>query len=1231
MKKGDDDYSNSYFTPYSAASGHTCSSSSAVPLWSGNYLNWASMQTLDTFRWVLTGGYRSTDTVTTTILSKTYAARDSVSDIPEKEVNASLLAGATPFTSAEWTAGAFTRLRNLGTRMWISGSRSDLITGKNTKGAKPYTGQTSYAHNSGAGYADPDKTYEIYINIKVCDPTVGLEENCVAYGSNYKPEGLLQKYSSKLRFSAFGYYNHNGNETQQRDGGVMRARMKYIGPTQPVPLSSPVSNSHAEWDSSTGVMISNPDPQDASATESFAAAAGWNVTIPNSGVMNYLNKFGYSAKSYKEMDPASELYYAALRYYKNLGNVSSYTTLGNAGDSTTAAKWLDGFPAITSDDVWKKSLTDQTASYGSPILYACQKSFILGIGDVNTHRDGNLPGSVLRSSLEPPMPPEVAADASVNVKTATDMTGRLEGLPVETPLGEYYGDVLERTCPDTEHLCHTYYIAGLAYDAHTRDIRLDLTGSQTVSTYWMDVVEDQIYMRKNQYWMAAKYGGFELPDNFSPYSDSNGPSTLPDSSWYTTHDTIKVDKNLFWYSTNSGDTDKRPDNYFPGDRPETMKSGLVQAFAKIASEADHSTSTALSLASPNVKDGAINYATTYSPKDWTGQLVASTLGFNSSGVPTIAPLWDARDVLEKMITPTDTSSRKIVTCCTDHGAALPFTFATLSTATLDSRTNLASFMKVPGVAEASQSTANYIEYLRGASSQELANGGVYRTRSHRLGDIVNSKPVPVSAPHARYYDVYNPGYTEFKHGKAGGRPTVVYVGGNDGMLHAFDGTAGTSDSGHELFAYIPSFLYGTSSSAATSGLASLGNPGYSHHYFVDATPEVRDIDFNRTHGSAGTAPDWRTLLVGGLGKGGKGYFAIDVTYPRDWSSDTAVAGKVLWEFSDSRLGYTYSTPTLVKTRKYGWVVVFTSGFSNSDGKGYFFFVNPRTGVVLEAVETPEGSEAQPLDMAFHTAFIPDYTDFTADAIYAGDLRGNVWRVDVSGTSSDYEVTKIAHLTDANETPQPVTTAPTVEIEPNSKKRYVLVGTGRLLADSDISNANVQSFYAINDGTSSSGGFYTSSSLPGGGSFPVTRGQLEANTDLLAGIGSAPSHVMGWYLDLGVTNNIAERVNVQPSVNNGVLTFAANLPNGEVCAPSGTGTMYAVSLAAGKSVLVDGNSAPIASQHSSSIVTDLKITNVNGSIRVYGGNSKGEPVLLPTATGIGTNPLQINWREVRPGS
>ena len=1213
--------SSSYFTAASAASSHACSGSSSAPLWSGNYLNWASMQTLDAFRWVLTGGYRSTDTSSSTILTKTYAATDSSSAMPQKTVTTSYLAGATPFATSAWTTGATTRLRNLGTRMWITGTAtgsSALVTASATTGATAYTGQNSFVSSSSSSYADPSKTYELYINVKVCDTTVSVESNCTLYSGSgyYKPEGLMQSYSSQLRYSAFGYYNHSGDTTQQRDGGVMRARMKYIGPTQPVPGSSAITNSLAEWSSSTGVMVTNPDSSDASATVTRAASAGWTVTIPNSGVMNYLNKFGYSAQSYKSKDPVSELYYAALRYFKDLGNVASYTDLSGAGSSTTAATWLDGFPAITSWD--------------DPILYACQKNFILGIGDVNTHRDANLYGSTLRalSSLEPTLPSEVTADTSVNVATATDMVGTLEG---KSGLGSLFAATGTGTCASTSAQCNTYYMAGLAYDAHTKDIRSDLTGTQTVNTYWMDVEENQIYRHKNQFWLAAKYGGFTVPSDFSPYSSSNGTSTIADSTWYNSTDTLTRSTSStgeITYSTDTSTTavDKRPDNYFPGNQPGTMQSGLTSAFAKISSEAAAANSTSLSTPTPNVaSSGSVSYSATYDPSTWTGKVIASTVSYASDGTATTTEQWDARALLSASTT--TSSTRKIVTCCTTATVSngLPFTYSALSSASLNSRTYYASFGAVPGVS--TQSIANYILYLRGDTSQEIANGGNYRTRSYRLGDIVDAKPIAVGAPASGYYDVYNPGYSTFRSTYAS-RKTVVYAGANDGMLHAFDGSTGASTSGSELFAYIPSFLYGTSSTAASTGLATLGDPSFTHHYFVDSTPATFDLNLNNTYGATSSTADWRSLLIGGLGKGGAGYYAIDVTDPSAWTSESAVAGKVLWEFTDSRMGYSYGPPSVVKTAKYGWVVVFTSGYNNSDGVGYFFLVNPRTGTLLEAIATTSGSTSAPINLAQQTAFIPNYTDMTADAIYAGDLQGNVWRLDVTGTSAYSSPTLIASLTDASGNAQPVTTRPLVEVDPSTAVRYVMIGTGRLLADSDISSSAVQTFYAIVDGTSTSGAFYSSSTLPSGVSFPITRSQLNANTSLLTGIGSTPASAMGWYFDMPVTSGIASRVNVDPTANAGVVAWAANLPNGSVCSPSGTSTVYAVSFATGKTVLQDSSGSLVASTAiSSGIVTEIAILDVGGTTRLYAGTSCGSVTVVPASLNTSSGAKQLNWHDV----
>jgi type IV pilus assembly protein PilY1 len=213
---------------------------------------------------------------------------------------------------------------------------------------------------------------------------------------DYKPTGLIQKNSLKLNFAAFGYLL-DGNI--QRDGGVMRARMAALGPTMKSG-STVVNNPNTEWDVNTGIFILNPDPADATAS---------NVT--NSGVINYLNKFGLTNKSYKGYDPVGELYYSTTRYFRKKGNVVSYT-------SAATSTMIDGFPVITAWD--------------DPVKDACQSNFIIGVGDTNTHADADLPGSTIRSANEPSTTPaEVIADTG-SLTDATNATTNFMDVRVST-------------------------------------------------------------------------------------------------------------------------------------------------------------------------------------------------------------------------------------------------------------------------------------------------------------------------------------------------------------------------------------------------------------------------------------------------------------------------------------------------------------------------------------------------------------------------------------------------------------------------------------------------------------------------------------------------------------------------------------------------------------------------------------------------------------------------------
>jgi type IV pilus assembly protein PilY1 len=1242
----------SYFVPNGAASSHVCSGST---LWSGNWLNWAGMQSLDEFRWVLTGGNRLVDSSTQTILQKTYHSGQDGSSAPTKSIGSTLVSGATAVTS--WSS-VYSRISGVGIKMLISNCSSISTTA--TDYQPGMTTSTNCNSNAGTNYA-------LYMNVQVCASAALKEDNCVLYGTVYKPEGLMQEYASQLRYSAMGYLNDG---TVTRDGGVLRAGMKYIAPTQPVPGSAAITNSLAEWSSSTGIMVTNPNSSDASATTTAAKTAGAASTfsITQSGVMNYLNKFGYNSSSYKTYDPVSELYYAGIRYYKNLGNVAAYSSL-SGGTSSTIPTWLDGFPVVT--------------SWTDPIAYSCQKNFILGIGDVNTHRDTDLPGSTLYATAkaagqEPTTPTEVTNDTTVDVAAATNMVGKLESgtttlAATWVSSGRYDG----------------YYIAGLAYDAHTKDIRSDLSDAQTISTYWLDVLEGQTYASKNEYYYATKYGGFTIPDTvqpyggtnsskitIQPYSTSNATNTLKTDvsttkldlsigatasttsagtvipiSWHTNSDRC-TGTSLCSSSNTSGDY--RPDNYFTAADADGMKTSLTTAFENIASQSAAANGTALSTPSVNTTSAnSVSYGATYDPNTWTGQVTASLITFSATdGTPTLTQAWDARALLSA--TSVTASTRKIVTCCTSSTTApgVAFTTAGMTGSTVISRTSTAYstyFAQVPSVSTANQSSANFLAYLRGDTTKELANGGRYRDRSYRLGDIVNSKTYPVLAPNQPYYDGTNAGYTAFKAAMAS-RATVVYVGANDGMLHAFDGSTGASTSGQELFAYIPSFVYGDSTNATTSGLATLGNPtSFTHHYFVDSTPAQFDVDLVNTYAtttakatistrsacvasSTSTTTNWCTLLIGGLGKGGKGYYALDITDPTKWTSESAVASKVMWEFTDTHMGYTYGTPSLVKTKKWGWVVVMTSGYNNDDGIGYFYFVSPSTGALLERVATSTTAPTTPINLAQHTAFVPDYTDGTADAIYGADLQGNIWRLDVTGTGTYAAPTLIATLKDASGNAQPVTTRPLIETDTSSAARYVLVGTGRLLGDSDISSSLVQSFYAIIDGTALSGGFYTTSTLPAGVTFPVVRSELNKNTNLLAGI-TAAAGTIGWYYDMSVTSGIAERVDVDPAVTSGTVAWAGNTPNGSACSPSGTGNTYAVAFATGKTVLWDSttNSYVSSIADTKGVITEVSFLSVNGTTYLYSGDSSGAITNDTTKIGSTSGVKQLNWRDVPLGN
>ncbi|KQW51702.1 MULTISPECIES: PilC/PilY family type IV pilus protein [unclassified Roseateles] len=1311
---------DNYFYPDGAATSRTCTNK-----WSGNYLNWASMQTIDPFRWALTGGYRVIDTSALTVLEKAWApsGQGSTSNFPDSSIANAAISGATPFTnasllstriwalgnkirfmtpdagfansatfsaqyygnktltgatvatrtegfinynitgnwfpagvsttnvSAKWTGSvkaptngsySFKIRGDDGVKLTVTKSNGTSYSTNNTgwkdQGATDYflnvpgvgtndtltivveyyqgtgggevslqwqlPGGTTYANVGGGGATDLYATathynpanalqngtlYEAFVRVKVCDTAASPEANCTTYGAtSSKPTGLMQKYADKIRYSAFGYLN---DSNLNRDGGVLRAKQKFIGPTSPVPGGIPVANPKAEWDASTGVMATNPDPADATVTG-----------VSNSGVMNYLNKFGQiTPGAYKMYDPVSELYYATQRYYRNLGNVPAWT------NGATATQ-TDGFPVITTWD--------------DPVQYSCQRNFVLGIGDVNTHADRNLPGAT--GASEPSKPAEVSSDTGVNAYDWTNRVGVLQGLGSSLGSTQPYGGC----CTNNGAL-----MAGLAYWSNINDIRSDKTGVQTIQTYWLDVLEYQAFKSNNQFYLAAKYGGFKPP---STYSDATASAT----------DFANNGANKSWWATTTDTTPDgapRPDNYYTAARADQMVEGLTKTFSSIASQLS-AYSTSFSTALPQVSAlGVASYSTKFDAKSWTGELEASLTTFNATtGEPSLQSQWTFAGKLDTQAAGTGwDTARKIVTYNTTSNAGVPFRSGTggISSSQLTA---------LDTAYVAGDDSANYLNYLRGDRTHELSSAATgstkaYRDRAKLLGDIVNAKARPVASPAAPYSAANNPGYDTFKTTHAN-RQQMVYVSSNDGMVHAVNGSLTGTDAGKEVWAYIPGALFnGPTGAPSTDGLASIGNPTFIHHFMVDATPLTIDVDFGRTVGGTGT--DWRTILLGGLGKGGKILYALDITDPASVTSEAIAAQKVLWEFKDADLGYTYGQPVVVKTRKYGWVVVAGSGYNNADGKAYFFFINPRTGALLEKVATSCStcSASNQAGMAHVNAFVLDLTDGYADAVYGGDLMGNIWRVDVSGTTAYPAPVNFAQLVGANGTPLPVTSKPLPVVQPGTNRRFITVGTGRLLDSSDLGNTQAQRFFAILDGTNgafSKDGTITgqTSDLPAGITFPLTVSNLLELTNLNNKISLDLRTQLGWFVDLGVSaGGPGWRVLSDPTSFYGTVAFAATSPSStDPCAPNGTSRIYAIDLGSGYCGLTGGGTNCYVSK-TDGVVIDLTFysVNINGvgkSVLLAGkdnctGNNCQPVEKVDTRSPVNLGLQRLNWREI----
>lgn len=584
---------------------------------------------------------------------------------------------------------------------------------------------------------------------------------------------------------------------------------------------------------------------------------------------------------------------------------------------------------------------------------------------------------------------------------------------------------------------------------------------------------------KNPLWYAAKYGGF---------TESTPATGTPNPDLTSEWDQVN---NL----TNAAGADGEPDNYFNIRNPANLFSALSTVFDRASTPDASAASVATN--STNLQINSRIFQAKFSSADWSGQLLSYII--NTSGVLTTTAEWDAGQVINTQHPQTE---RTIITKGASDG--VPFAYANLPSASITALDrNATTIIDNCGLER--------VAYLRGDATNEGTNstftcssGSViskFRPRNtSKLGDIVNSSPVYVGAPAAGYSDVIYPGYSAFQSAKLNRKP-VVYVGGNDGMLHGFDasldfssnpaGVPITDVSGKELLAYIPSAVF------PNLNLINEQNYIKNHHYFVDGSPMVGDADLDSS-----STNNWNTILIGALGGGGKGYYALDVSDPSNFSESTsptnAPANTLLWEFDETDMGYVFNLPPInsktkqakqiVKMANGKWAVILGNGYNSTSGKAVLYVVFIEDGldgtwsttdyVKLVADVGPNNGLSTPVPFDTNN-------DGYADTVYAGDLNGHLWKFLVGPNSSDTTVTststtwKVAFstttcgttspstcvplftATDSGGTAQPIVSPTEIQLHPNGGQ-LILFGTGKYLEQSDNTNNSVQTFYGIWD-------------------------------------------------------------------------------------------------------------------------------------------------------------------------
>jgi type IV pilus assembly protein PilY1 len=1200
-------YSSNYFHPVGYSTNHYQSG-----YWSGNFLNWLTMCHGDFTRKALTGGKRDIDATAQTILIR--------GNIPDSDHYWRVIYSGADINQLTPLSGTQT-FYNSGTNVLRKAGNNSTWTG-----------------------SSPDATYQV--RVEVCNATVGVESNALYYAtaSVYKPVGLLERYADRMRFGLMTYSYGN---TEQ--GGVLRRNCTDIRDEI------------------------NPNGTENSGID---------------GIIRFIN--GFNAKGW---DPVGEMYYEAVKYFKKLTPTSDYSVSSPDG----------GFPAFCNQNPQRM--------WADPMQYHCQKNFIIVVNDEYPSRDGDkLPGSVFGSVS--------GADPAINVHTLTSFVGQVEEINgTSRSVGCVSGGtcdslcnsktvpdlgMVKGICPSEPQHSGTFYIAGLAYYAHSNDLRTDgvfTTGTQSIETFCIAFrATPGVYQipppPMNQLWLAAKYGGYKEQDGIT------GPTSAEE-----------------WDEDGNG----VPDNFYYAEGGSAIEDAFLEVFTQILART--TSGTAVSVLATSAEGEGTLYQAFFRPAifdhsreiKWLGYLQSlwvdplgnmredtdgdkrliytndriiqytfdetsgeTTIGLYSdndgdgnadntdpdSTVPLddLLPLWGAGNLLAQR----DPSDRIIYTFLdlnknntADSLEYIPFT-TTYAAA-------LRPFLRASSTTEAT----NITNFIRGSSVTGYRDRSVTingLSKVWKLGDIIYSTPTVMSKPMNDYALIYgdqsfNDFYNLYKD-----RDVIVFVGGNDGMLHAFKG--GTFHSGNdpdttaiehgwftgtnlgsELWAYIPYNLL--------PHLKWLTRTDYAHVYYVDLKPMLIEA---KIFASDAVHPyGWGTVLIGGMRLGGgpisvtdnfgtgsetrtfrSAYFAIDVTSP---TSPT-----LLWEFTDANLGATTSYPTVAKVGN-SWFLLFGSGPNNfltteSTQTSRLYILNLATGQLLKTFTGRTNA------FMGSTISVDVNINYNVDICYAGetykDLATNTWkgrmyRLTTKSCSSGCEdITNWNYSEDPTtwtfstlfECDQPITASPAVSLD-DQGKLWVYFGTGKYYCEADKSDTTLQKLYGIIDPCFNGN---CTTTIVSTNLFDASQASVAVGGGTVSGISgvtdwqsllSTTRSKDGWFMDLTTSK---ERSLSKAAILGGIVLFSTFIPNTDMCGFGGNGKLYALYYTTGtaykKSVIGTEGSTVLKSK-------DLGY-GLPSSIGIHVGQEEGGTGYVQQSTGtileVDINPAlkvkggTISWRE-----